>query len=219
MTDEEAAAFPFNPFDLTKVWPHADFPLIEVGMLELNRNPQNYFAEVEQAAFNPANMVPGIGASPDKMLQARLFAYGDAQRYRLGVNHYLIPVNKSRCPINGYSRDGMMRVDGNYGSKMSYEPNSFGIWSEQKSFTPPATMVDGEGDFYSFKCDDADYFQQPGERFRAMSEAEQQRLFANTARSMRGVPEFIKKRHIIHCSKADAHYGAGVAEAIKKLGE
>lgn len=219
MSDEEAKKFPFNPFDLTKEWSKEAYPLIEVGIMELNRNYTNYFAEVEQAAFNPANMVPGIGASPDKMLQARLFAYADAQRYRLGVNHYLIPVNKARCPINGYSRDGLMRVDGNYGSKISYEPNSFGVWSEQKDFYPPTTPIDGDGDFYSYRCDDADYFQQAGERFRAMSEAEQERLFANTARSMRGVPEFIKRRHIKHCSKADEHYGAGVAEAIKKIGD
>jgi catalase len=109
MTDEEAKNFPFNPFDLTKVWPKADYPLIEVGHFELNRNPGNVFAEVEQAAFSPANIVPGIGCSPDKMLQARLFA----QRYRLGVNHHQIPVNASKCPFDGYHRDGAMRTDGN----------------------------------------------------------------------------------------------------------
>jgi catalase len=116
MEEEDAAKCDFNPFDLTKVWPHGEYPLIDVGVLELNRNPENYFAEVEQAAFNPTNIVPGIGFSPDKMLQGRLFSYGDAQRYRLGVNHNQIPVNKPRCPVHGYHRDGAMRVDGNYGS-------------------------------------------------------------------------------------------------------
>src|SRR6202163_2854478 len=115
MTDAQAKAFPFNPFDLTKVWPKGDFPLIEVGHFELNRNPENVFAEVEQAAFSPANIVPGISYSPDKMLQARLFSYGDAQRYRLGVNHHHIPVNAPKCPFHSYHRDGAMRTDGNLG--------------------------------------------------------------------------------------------------------
>ena len=182
-----------------------------------NCNCKNYFAEVEQSAFNPANMVHGIGPSPDKMLQARLFAYGDAQRYRLGVNHHLIPVNQPLNHVNGYSRDGMMRTDGNYGDKISYEPNSYGKWLQQRYYAMPPTGVDGKGDYYSFKCDDDDYFKQPGERFRSMTEAQQQRLFDNTARSLHGVPEFIKKKHIMHCSKADEHYGAGVAMAVKKL--
>ena len=124
MTEEQAAALPYHPFDLTKVWFKKDAPLIEVGVLELNRNPDNYFAEVEQAAFNPAHVVPGIGFSPDRMLQGRLFSYGDAQRYRLGVNHHQIPVNAPRCPYHSYHRDGMGRADGNYGSTLAYEPNS-----------------------------------------------------------------------------------------------
>jgi catalase len=128
MPEADATKMPYNPFDLTKVWYHRDYPLIEVGMLELNRNPENYFAEVEQSAFNPANVVPGIGFSPDKMLQGRLFSYGDAQRYRLGVNHHEIPVNAPRCPYHSYHRDGSMRVDGNYGSTLGYEPNSYGEW-------------------------------------------------------------------------------------------
>jgi catalase len=126
--EKDATNFPFNPFDLTKVWPHGEYPLQEVGVLELNRNPENYFAEVEQSAFNPANIVPGLGYSPDKMLQGRLFSYGDAQRYRLGVNHHQISVNAPRCPYHSYHRDGAMRVDGNYGSSIGYEPNSYGEW-------------------------------------------------------------------------------------------
>ena len=134
---------PYNPFDLTKVWPHKDYPLIEVGVMELNRNPENYFAEVEQAAFNPANIVPGIGFSPDKMLQGRLFSYGDAQRYRLGVNHHQIPVNAPRCPVHSYHRDGAMRVDGNHGSTLGYEPNSYGEWQEQPDFARAAAQPRG----------------------------------------------------------------------------
>src|SRR5690625_4638237 len=135
MTEEEAKNTPYNPFDLTKVWPKGDFPLIEVGEWELNRNPDNYFAEVEQAAFTPANVVPGIGFSPDKMLQGRLFSYGDAQRYRLGVNHHQIPINQPRCPVHSYHRDGQMRVDGNQGSLLHYEPNSYGEWQDSQNLS------------------------------------------------------------------------------------
>jgi len=215
MSEEQAQNLHYNPFDLTKEWPQEDFPLHAVGMMELNRNYENYFAEVEQSAFNPANVVPGIGFSPDKMLQARLFAYGDAQRYRLGVNHHLIPVNRARCPVNGYSRDGFMRTDGNYGSKLSYEPNSYGIWQEQPEFKCPPTPVDGNGDNYDFRLDDNDFFTQPGNRFRKMDQAQKERLFANTARAMQGVPDFIRKRHIEHCFRADPEYGRGIARALK----
>ena len=133
MPEADAKTYRFDAFDLTKVWPHGDYPLIDVGVMELNRNPENYFADVEQAAFNPANVVPGIGFSPDKMLQGRLFSYGDAQRYRLGVNHYQIPVNTPKCPFHNFHRDGAMRVDGNEGSTIHYEPNSYGQWQEQRS--------------------------------------------------------------------------------------
>src|SRR5260370_118038 len=126
MNEEHANTYHIHPFDLTKVWPHADYPLIEVGVLELNRNPENFFAEVEQAAFAPTNIVPGIGFSPDRMLQGRLFSYGDTQRYRLGVNHYLIPVHPPQCPFHSYHRDGAMRVHAYYGGTTSYEPNRHG---------------------------------------------------------------------------------------------
>lgn len=217
MTEAQAKTLPYNPFDLTKDWSVEEYPLIEVGVMELNRNPENYFADVEQAAFNPANIIPGIGFSPDKMLQARLFAYGDAQRYRLGVNLQQIPVNHARCPVTGYSRDGAMRVDGNYKGKTSYEPNSFGAWQEQPQYKQPATPVDGDGDTWSFPNDDKDYFSQPGERFRALTQEQKQRLFENTARSMQGVPLFIQQRHVEHCRKADPEYGAGVAKALGLL--
>ena len=213
MPEEDAEKLPYHPFDLTKVWYHKDYPLIEVGVLELNRNPENYFAEVEQAAFNPANLVPGIGVSPDKMLQGRLFSYGDAQRYRLGVNHNMIPVNRPRCPYHSFHRDGAMRVDGNYGSYTSYEPNSTGAWQEQPDFSEPPLKISGDADRWDYPCDDADYFEQPGKLFRVMTPEQQEELFGNTARALGDAPREIKLRHIRHCAKADPAYGAGVARA------
>ena len=212
--EKEASKFPFNPFDLTKVWPHGDYPLIDVGVLELNKNPENYFAEVEQAAFNPANIVPGIGFSPDKMLQGRLFSYGDAQRYRLGVNHHLIPVNRARCPFHSFHRDGAMRVDDNHGGTLGYEPNSYGEWQEQPEFKEPPLDLEGAADNWDHRDDSDDYYTQPGNLFRMMNPEQQQALFGNTARAMGDAPEEIKIRHINNCMKADPEYGKGVAEAI-----
>lgn len=214
MTEEQAEKCPFNPFDLTKVWPQGDYPPIDVGVFELNRNPENYFADVEQAAFNPANVVPGIGFSPDKMLQGRLFSYGDAQRYRLGVNHYQIPVNAPKCPFHNYHRDGAMRVDGNEGSTIHYFPNSYGQWEESKQFTEPALKLSGDADHYDFREDDDDYFTQPGNLFRLMNSEQQQRLFDNTAAEVGGAEKFIQIRHIQNCYKADPAYGEGVAKAL-----
>ncbi|MBW7863523.1 MAG: catalase [Candidatus Hydrogenedentes bacterium] len=214
MTEEQAAKCPFNPFDLTKVWSHADHPLIEVGVMELNRNPENYFAEVEQAAFNPANIVPGIGFSPDKMLQGRLFSYGDAQRYRLGVNHHLIPVNAARCPFHSYHRDGAMRVDGNHGGTLGYEPNSYGEWKEQPDFSEPPLALSGAAAHWSHREDDDDYYSQPGALFRMMNAGQKAALFGNTARAMGDAPKEIKVRHIGNCLKADPEYGKGVADAL-----
>lgn len=210
----DAEKFPFNPFDLTKVWPHSDYPLLDVGVLELNKNPENYFADVEQAAFNPANIVPGIGFSPDKMLQGRLFSYGDAQRYRLGVNHHLIPVNKPRCPFHSFHRDGAMRVDGNHGSTLAYEPNSYDEWQEQPDFSEPPLALDGAADHWSHREDSDDYFSQPGDLFRLMSPEQQDTLFANTAGAMGDAPPDIKIRHASNCYKADSSYGEGVARAM-----
>ncbi|EPP4294772.1 catalase [Vibrio navarrensis] len=213
MPEKEAAQVPYNPFDLTKVWPHKDYPLIEVGVLELNRNPDNYFAEVEQAAMNPANVVPGISFSPDRMLQARLFSYGDTQRYRIGVNHHQIPVNAPRCPVHGYHRDGPMRVDGNFGSTIGYEPNSYGQWQEQPDFREPPLSVEGAADHWNHR-EDTDYYSQVGNLFRLMKKDEQQRLFQNTADAMGNAPEEIKRRHIANCMQADLRYGEGVAKAL-----
>ncbi len=213
MPEKDAAKCPYNPFDLTKVWPHRDYPLMEVGVLELNRNPENYFAEVEQAAFNPASIVPGIGFSPDRMLQGRLFSYGDAQRYRLGVNHHQIPVNRPRCPVTGYHRDGQMRVDGNYGSTLGYEPNSYGQWQQQPAFAEPPLSIEGAADHWNHREDD-DYYSQPRALFNLMSPAQKKVLFENTARAMGDAPREIKVRHIGNCLKADPAYGKGVADAL-----
>ena len=214
MTEEQARSCSFNPFDLTKVWPHSEYPLMDVGTLELNRNPDNYFADVEQAAFNPANVVPGIGFSPDKMLQGRLFSYGDAQRYRLGVNHHLIPVNRARCPVHSFHRDGLMRVDDNYGATLGYEPNSYGEWQEQPEVKGPPLDLDGPADNWDFREDDDDYYSQPGALFNLMSDAQKKVLFENTARAMGDAPKEIKVRHIGNCLKADQAYGRGVADAL-----
>lgn len=214
MTEEQAKNHKHNPFDLTKVWSQKEYPLIEVGVMELNKNPENYFADVEQAAFNPANIIPGIGFSPDKMLQGRLFSYGDAQRYRLGVNHHQIPVNKSRCPYHSFHRDGQMRVDGNYGDTLGYEPNSYGEWQEQPQFKEPPLELSGAADHWNHREDDNDYYSQPGDLFRLMTKEQQQALFDNTASHIEEAPIEIKKRHIRNCSKADIEYGKGLAKAL-----
>lgn len=216
MPETEAATYRFNPFDLTKVWPHKDYPLIEVGILELNRNPENYFADVEQSAFSPANVVPGIGFSPDKMLQGRLFSYGDTQRYRLGVNYHQIPVNAPRCPVHSYHRDGAMRVDGNYGSTIAHAPNSEGEWQSQPEFAEPPFKAGGAIAHWNHR-EDADYFSQPGALFRLMTSAQKQTLFDNTARAISPASDEVKKRHIGNCGNADPGYGEGVARAIDKL--
>jgi catalase len=182
--------------------------------MELNRNPENYFADVEQAAFNPANIVPGLGFSPDKMLQGRLFSYGDAQRYRLGVNHMSIPVNAPRCPFHAFHRDGQMRVDGNYGATLGYEPNSYGEWKEQPDFSEPPLSTEGAADRWDHREDDDDYYSQAGALFRMMDKGQKEALFGNTARAMGDAPKDIKLRHIGNCLKADPAYGEGVAKAL-----
>jgi catalase len=157
--------------------------------------------------------VPGIGFSPDKMLQGRLFSYGDAQRYRLGVNHHLIPVNASRCPVHSYHRDGAMRVDGNHGATLGYEPNSYGEWREQPDFAEPPLGIEGAAGHWNHREDD-DYYSQPRLLFRLMTAAQKKVLFENTARAMGDAPEEVKLRHIENCRKADPAYGEGVAKAL-----
>ena len=216
MDDVQAKAYPFNPFDLTKVWSKADYPLIDVGSFELNQNPENFFAEVEQAAFSPANIVPGISFSPDKMLQARLFSYGDAQRYRLGVNFNHIPVNAPKCPFHSYHRDGAMRTDGNLSRTLTYFPNSHDEWTDQPDQNEPPLEIDGAGDHWDHRVDN-DHFEQPGNLFRMMNSTQKLMLFENTARQIGGVSKHIQERHIGNCAKADPAYGAGVAEALARL--
>ena len=214
MTEDEAKEYHINPFDLTKVWYHGDFPLHDVGILELNRNPENFFAETEQVAFNPMNIIDGIGFSPDKMLQGRLFSYGDAQRYRLGVNHHLIPINRPRCPYHSYHRDGQMRTDDNMGRTISYEPNSYGEWQDSPHLKEPPLAVSGEVYNYDERELDNDYYTQPGKLWRLMSQEDRVATCENTARAMGDAEIFIKQRHIRNCHRADPAYGEGVAKAL-----
>lgn len=215
MTEKQAMSYKENPFDLSRVWSHKEFPLIEVGVMELNRNPENYFADVEQVAFTPANTVPGIGLSPDKMLQGRLFAYGDAQRYRLGVNHGVIPVNAPKCPMHAYHRDGMMRVDGNYGATKGYEPNSVGAWQEQPDFAEPPLAMEGNVDRYNPHMDKEDNcFYQAGDLYRLMTEDKKVLLIENTARNIAPVTDNVKYRHAAACYIADKDYGERITKAL-----
>jgi len=217
MPEADADKTPYNPFDLTKVWPHGDYPLIEVGVMELNRNPDNYFAEIEQAAFSPSNVVPGISWSPDKMLQARIFSYADAHRYRLGTHYEDIPVNRPKCPVHHYHRDGQMNTYG--GIKTGnpdafYEPNSFSGPAEAPEFREPPLGISGDVDRYAQKNgagQQVDDFTQPRNLFRLMNKEQQQRLMDNTTEAMQGVPAEIVKRWVGHCYKADPNYGIGIA--------
>ena len=213
MPERDAEKTPYNPFDLTKVWPHSDYPLTEVGVLELNRNPENYFADVEQSGFSPANVVPGIGHSPDKMLQFRIFSYADAQRYRLGVNHEALPVNRPRCPMHSYHRDGLMRFDGNGGGAVPYEPNRFGGPVEVPQFKEPSLPVDGDADRHDHRKGNDDYLQ-AGNLFRLLDRAQQSRLLDTIAGAMQGVPEEIVQRQLHHFRQADTAYGEGVARRL-----
>ena len=216
MTEEQAKNHYENPFDITKVWRHKEYPLIEVGELELNRWPENYYAEVEQAAFTPAHVVPGIGFSPDKFLQGRLFVYGDAQRYRLGVNHNQIPVNQAKhAEVHDYHRDGAMRVDDNYGGAPAYTPNSYGVWSAQPDVMEPPLDLEGAMYAYDPKDDPTDdNFKQGGELYRLMTEDKKQLLISNTAADIAPVSENIKYRHAVHCYWADHDYGERITKAL-----
>ncbi len=217
MTEEQARKHYENPFDITKIWRHKEFPLIKVGVLELNRNPENFFAEVEQAAFTPAHVVPGIGFSPDRFLQGRLFAYGDAQRYRLGVNHNLIPVNQAKhAKVNEYHRDGAMRIDGNYGTAPAYTPNSYGYWEAQPEVSEPPLDLEGAMWRYDPKDDPTDdCFRAGGDLYRLMTEDKKELLIGNTARAIMPVTENIKYRHCVHCYLADKDYGERMTKALK----
>jgi catalase len=220
MPETEAKTYKWNPFDLTKVWPHGDYPLIEVGTLELNENPKNYFAEVEQAAFAPAHVIPGIGYSPDRMLQGRLLSYPDAHRYRLGANYEHIPVN--RCPFvtDNYQRDGLMRVDGNGGSNPNYSPNSFdNITRDPIAAEPPLDLSNSVAGWYDRNGEgENDHYTQPGNLFRLMSQEAKKNTINNIVDSMKGISgpkkEEIINRQLCHWCRADMNLGMGIVAGL-----
>jgi len=214
MPEAQAANFRWNPFDLTKVWPHGEYPLIEVGELALDRNPDNYFEEVEQSAFNPVNIVPGMGYSPDKMLQARLVSYPDAHRYRIGTNYEKLPINKPKCPVHSYNYDGAMRFDGNHGAGPNYEPNSFGGATENPAYREVPVKLTGEqADRYNHRLGNDDYTQ-PGNLYRLMDEGAKQRLIENIAGNLGQTPERIQRLQLSHFEKADKDWGERLAAAL-----
>lgn len=220
MTDAQAKEFKWNPFDVTKVWPHKDFPLIDVGVMELNEIPQNYFRDVEQAAFAPAHVVDGIGYSPDKMLQGRILSYPDAQRYRLGVNYEQIPVNKCPFMVANYQRDGMMQVGDNGGASPNYRPNSFDDIVIDESYKEPATPLDSNiADWFDRNQNDNDHYSQPGMLYRkAMNEQDRKNLASNIVAAMSGISgekrEEIINRQLCHFFRADIQLGTAVAEGL-----
>ena len=181
--------------------------------MELNRNPENYFAEVEQSGFSPANIVPGIGHSPDKMLQFRIFSYADAHRHRMGVNYDSLPVNRPRCPVHTYHRDGAMRSDDNGGGSVNYEPNSFDGPVEDPHRKEIPLKAAGDTDRYD-QAEGADDFVQAGNLFRLMTPDQQGRLIGALIGAMKDVPEAIQRRQIGHFLKADPAYGEGVAKGL-----
>ncbi len=220
MPELDAEKTPYNPFDLTKVWPHADYPLHEVGILELNRNAENYFAEIEQAAFSPSNIVPGIGFSPDKMLQARIFAYADAHRYRLGTHYEALPVNAPRCPVAHYHKDGAMRFFRNDTGNPNayYEPNSFGGPTQDPSVAEPPLRISGDAARWDHR-EGNDDFSQPRALFLLFDAGQRQRLFSNIADAMGGgVPEFILERQLALFDRIHLDYGAGVRAELLARG-
>lgn len=216
MPEADAEKTSYNPFDLTKVWPHGEYPLIDVGVLELNRNPEHYFAEIEQASFSPSNIVPGIGFSPDKVLQGRIFAYADAHRYRVGTHYEALPVNRPRSQVNTYHADGPMRFDAPRGTDHYYEPNSFNGPVEQPSAKEPPLRINGNADYYNHRDGNDDYTQ-PGNLFRLLGAEQQERLFQNIAGAMQGVPREIVARQLEHFRKADPAYAAGVERALNRV--
>jgi catalase len=213
MPEKDALTYRIHPFDLTKVWPHADYRLIDIGVMELNRNPENYFAEVEQAAFEPGNMPPGMGASPDKVLQARLLSYPDAHRYRIGTNYAALPVNRPHCPVHTYHRDGQSRFDDNGGDSVNYQPNSFAGPLDDPSLKEPPLKISGDADRYDHHIGNDD-FSQAGALYRLMSEDQKAQLVANLVGALQPVPRRIQLRQIGHFYKADPDYGAQVASGL-----
>lgn len=213
MSEEEAKKCSFNPFDLTKVWPHGDYPMIKVGTMTLNENPKNYFQQVEQASFSPSNIVPGISYSPDKMLQARIFSYPDAQRYRVGTHYEMLPVNRPIVEVNTYNLDGSMNFDIKEPTKAFYEPNSFDGPVEDKSYLEPDLAVGDIAKRYDHRVGNDD-FSQPRALFLLMSNSQKEQLFSNIKDAMAGVPRDIVDRQIALFEKVHLDYAAGVKKAL-----
>ncbi|EGK8090608.1 catalase [Campylobacter lari] len=214
LKEDEVEKLGFNPFDLTKVWPHSIVPLIEVGELVLNKNVQNYFNEVEQAAFSPSNIVPGIGFSPDKMLQARIFSYPDAHRYRIGTNYHLLPVNRAKSEVNTYNVAGAMNFDTYKNDAAYYEPNSYDDSpKEDKSYLEPDLVLEGSAQRYA-PLDD-DFYTQPRALFDIMNQDQKEQLFKNIAASMSGIDEKIIVRALSHFEKISSEYANGIKKALK----
>jgi catalase len=220
MTEEQAKKFKWNPFDVTKVWPHKEYPLIEVGVMELNKIPDNYFAEVEQAAFAPAHTIDGIGLSPDKMLQGRIFAYPDAHRYRLGANYQQLPVNRPIVPVHNHQRDGFMSLSGNSGSDPNYYPNSFDNIEADRNYKEASIALESNmADTYDRNKNDDDYYTQPGILFRkVMNEEQKQNTINNLISALKGVKGPKKKeiitRQLNHFYKADKELAMKVAKGL-----
>jgi catalase len=221
MPEAEAATYKWNPFDLTKVWSQKDYPLIDVGVLELNEIPDNYFAHVEQAAFAPAHLVDGIGFSPDRMLQGRILSYPDAHRYRIGANYEQIPVNRCPFAVNNYQRDGAMRVDGNGGSAPNYFPNSFDSIKADESYKEPAQNLGHNvvADWYDRNAEgENDHYTQPGDLFRLMAPEEKKNTISNIVGAMQGIDgpkrAEIINRQLCHFFRADIGLGLGVAQGL-----
>ncbi len=227
MGEAQAQTYKINPFDLTKVWPHADFPLVEIGQMELNRNVTNYFAETEQAAFSPGNLVPGIGASPDKMLQARLMAYPDAHRYRIGANANQLPVNSPRCPFHHYQRDGAMAGmpaafgnDNNQGGGVNFYPNdrvADGAPAPMPEFAEPPMPIVGEAWVKAYDTQDEDNFSQAGDLYRLMSDDQKNQLVGNIAGGLVHATKSVQERTLAQFKEADADYADRVSKAMKKM--
>ena len=217
MPELDADKTAYDPFDLTKVWPHADYPLIDVGIIELNRNPDNYFAQIEQAAFSPSNVVPGIGFSPDKMLQARIFAYADAHRYRLGTHYEALPVNAPKCPVLHYHKDGPMRFFENSPNPDAYyEPNSFHGPAERPDLSEPPLKIHGDAARYDHRKGNDD-FSQARALFNLFDAAQKQRLYSNIAESLHPVPEEITQRQLALFAQVHPEYAEGVRAALLKI--
>jgi catalase len=214
MPFDAAADYRFNPFDVTKVWPHGDFAPIEIGRLVLDRNPENHFAEVEQAAFEPSNMVPGIGPSPDKMLMGRMFSYPDAHRYRIGTNYNQLPINRPLAEVNSYNKDGSMRFRPNEGNAL-YAPNSYGGPEADPALAEPGWQVEA-GELgrtpYVPHSEDDDFVQARNLVVTVLDPTERAHLVDNIVRHLSAdVSDAVKARAVEYWRAVDGELGGRVA--------